>query len=111
MNTWNTLPESYELRLYNDTLATVKSQIQQAENPTAAVLISLEAAPVNNAILVHNLTCEVALEEPEIGSTDPNIPTDNNCTDDELPFGMPGGSGEFEDAGEEHDPIPTASWR
>jgi len=93
MNTWNTLPESYELRLYNNTLATVRSQIQQAENPTAAMLISLEVVPVDNASLVDNLTCEVALEESEIDSSDPNIPMDNNCTDDELPFGMPAGSG------------------
>jgi hypothetical protein len=55
---------------------------------------------------------EVALEEPEIGITDPNIPTDNNCTDDELHFGMPGGSGNYADKGDESDvctTIPTAS--
>jgi len=51
----------------------------------------------------------VALEEPEIGSTDPNIPIDNNCTDDELHFGMPGGSEDFEDEVDESDGIPTAS--
>ena len=28
MNTWNTLPESYQQRVYNNTLATVKCQIQ-----------------------------------------------------------------------------------
>jgi hypothetical protein len=27
MNTWNTLPESYQQRVYNNTLATVKRQI------------------------------------------------------------------------------------
>jgi hypothetical protein len=43
MNTWNTLPESYHQRVYNNTLATVKRQIQQAENPTPAVVISVEA--------------------------------------------------------------------
>ena len=53
----------------------------------------------------------MALEEPEIGSTDSNIPIDNNCTDDELHFGMPGGSGDFEDEGDESDAIPTASRR
>jgi hypothetical protein len=53
----------------------------------------------------------VALEEPEIGSTDPNILIDNNCTDDELHFGMPGGSGDFDDEGDESDAIPTASRR
>jgi len=114
MNTWNTLPESYEQRVYNNTLAIVKRQIQQAENPTAAVVISVEAAHDDNAILLDYLTCEVALEEPEIGSTDPDIPIDNNCTDDERHFGMPGGSGDDEDEGDEsdvRDAIPTASWQ
>ena len=67
-----------------------------------------------NAILLDYLTSEVALEEPEIGRTDPNIPIDNNCTDDELHFGMPGGSGDFEDEGDEsdnRDAIPTTSVR
>jgi len=82
MNPWNTLPESYQQRVYNNTLATVKRQIQQAENPTPAMVISVEAARVDNAILLDYLTSEVALEEPEIGSTDQNIPIDNNCTDD-----------------------------
>jgi hypothetical protein len=111
MNTWITLPESYQQRVYNITLATFKGQIQQAENPTPAVMISVEAAPVDNAILLDYLTCEVALEEPDIASTDPNIPIDNNCTDDELHFGMPRGSGDFEDEGDERDAIPTASRR
>jgi len=112
MNTWNTLPESYQQRIYNNTLATVKRRIQQAENPTPAVVISVEAARVDNAILLDYLASEVALEEPEIGSTDPNILIDNNCTDDELHFGMPGGSGDCEVAGDEsddRDAIPTAS--
>jgi len=91
MNTWNTLPESYQQRVYKKTLATVKRQIQPAENPTPAAVISTEAARVENAILLDYLTSEVALEEPEIGSNDPNIPIDNNCTDDEMHFGMPGG--------------------
>ena len=43
MNTWNTQPESYQQRVYNNTLATVKRQIQQAENPTPAVVVSVEA--------------------------------------------------------------------
>ena len=111
MNTRNTLPESYQQSLYNITLATVKRQIQQAENTTPAVVISVEAARVVNAILLDYLTSKVALEEPEIGSTDPYIPIDNNCTDDELHFGMPGGSGDFEDKGDESDGIPTASRR
>jgi len=109
MNTWNTLLESYQQRVYNNTLATVKRQIQQAENRTPAVVISVEAVHVANAILLDYLTSEVALEDPEIGSTDPNIPIDNNCTDDKLHFRMAGGSGDFEDAGDEAYAIPTAS--
>jgi hypothetical protein len=109
MNTWNTLPESYQQTVYNNTLATVKRQIQQAEKPTPAVVISVEAARVDNAILLDYLTSEVSLEEPGIGSTDSNIPIDNNCTDDELHFGMPGDSEDFEDEGDESDAIPTAS--
>jgi len=100
--------------VYNNTLATVKRQIQQAENPTPAAVISVEAVRVDNAILLDYLTSEVALEEPEIGSTDPNIPIDHSCTDDELHFGMPGGSGDYEDEGDEsdeHDTITTACWR
>jgi len=111
MNTWNTLPESYQQRVNNNTVATVNRQIQQAENPTLAVVISVQAARVDNAILVDYLTSEVAIEEPEIGSTDPNIPIDNNCTDDELHFGMPGGSGHLEDEDDDSDAIPTASRR
>jgi len=112
MNTWNTLPESYQQRVYNNTLATVKHHIQQAENPTPAVGISVEAAHVDNAILLDYSTSEVALKEPEIGSTDPNILINNNCTDDELHFGMPEGSGDYQDEGDESDVrngIPTAS--
>jgi len=114
MNTWNTLLESYQQRVYNNTLTTVKRQIQQAENPTPAVVISTEAASVDDAILIDYLTSEVALEEPEIGSTDPNIPIDNNCKDEEIYFWMPGGSGDYEDEGDEsdeYDSIRTASWR
>jgi len=78
MNTWNTLPESYQQTAYKDTLATVTRQIEQAENPTPAEVIRVEAARVDNAIHLDYLTSEVALEEPEIESTDPNIPIDNN---------------------------------
>jgi len=112
MNTCNTLPESYQHRVYKNTLATVKHQIQQAENPMPAQVISMEAARVDNAIFLDYLTSEVALEEPEIRSTDPTIPIGNNCTDDELHFGMPGGSGDCEDDGDKsdkNDAIPTAS--
>jgi hypothetical protein len=114
MNTWNTLPESYQQRVYNNTLAKISCQIQQAENLTPAVVISVEAGRVDNAILLDYLPSEVALENHEIGSTDPNIPIDNNCMHDELHFGMPGGSGDYEVEGDEsddRDAIPTASRR
>jgi hypothetical protein len=98
--TGSKLPESSGIvvsqqRVYNNTLATVKRQIQQAENPTPAVVTSVEAARDDNAILLDCLTSEVALEKPEIGSTDPNIPIDNNCTDKELHVRTPEGSGDF----------------
>jgi hypothetical protein len=103
MNTWNTLPASYQQRVFKNTLATVKRQIQQVENPTHAAVISTEAAGVDNAILLDYLTSEVALEEPEIGSTDRNIPMDYNCTDDEMHFGMPGGCKDYDYEGDEID--------
>jgi hypothetical protein len=74
MNTWNTLPESYQHRVYNNTLATGKCLIQQAENPTPVVVISMEAACVDNAIHLDYLASEVAPEEAEIENTDQNIP-------------------------------------
>jgi hypothetical protein len=52
------------------------------------------------------------LEEPEIGSTNPNIPIDNNCVNDELHFGMPGCSSDYQDKGDKSnkcDAIPIAS--
>jgi hypothetical protein len=52
MNTWNTLPESYQQRVYKITLAT--------------------------ANLLDYLTSKAAHGDPEIGRTDPNIPIDNN---------------------------------
>jgi hypothetical protein len=60
MNTWNTPPESYQQRVYYNTLAIVMGQIQQAENRTPAVVISVDAAHVDNAILLDNLASEVA---------------------------------------------------
>jgi len=36
MNTWNIKPESYQQSMYNNTLATIKRQIQQADDPTPA---------------------------------------------------------------------------
>jgi hypothetical protein len=41
MNTWNPLQESNQPRVYNNTLATVNPPIQQVENPTLAVVISV----------------------------------------------------------------------
>jgi hypothetical protein len=82
--------------VYNNIQATVKCQIERAENPTAAVVISTESALVDNAIHLDYVTSKVAIGEREIGSTDPNITIDNNCTDDKLHFRMPGGSGECE---------------
>jgi len=112
MNTWNTPLESYQQSVYKNTLATVNHQIQQAKNPMPAVVISVEAVRVDNAILLDHLTSEVPLEEPEIGSTHPNITIDHNCTADKLHLGIPGGSKDYDDGGEESDKryaIPTAS--
>jgi len=114
MNTWNTLPESYQQRVYKNFLATVKHPIQQAENPMPAVVISVKAARVDNFILLDYLTSKVALEEPEIGITDPNIPIDNDCMDDKLYFRIAGGIGDYKDKGcesDQRDTIPTTSWR
>jgi len=88
--------------------------MQQAENPTPAVVISVDAAGVDNAIHFDYLTSEVALQEPEIRSTDPNTPTDDNCTDDNLHFRLPGGSVDYDNEGDESevsDAIPTARRR
>jgi hypothetical protein len=112
MNPWNKLPESYQQRVYKNTLAKVKRQIQQAENTTPTAVISMEAARVDNATLLDYSASEVALEEPEIGSTDPNILIDNNCTNNELHFGMLGGCEDYDNEGDEvdmSDAIPTAS--
>jgi hypothetical protein len=100
--------------VYKNTLATGKHQIQQAENPTPAVVISTEAARVDNANLLDFLTSEVLLEEPEIGSTDRIILIDNNFMDDELHFGIPGFCKDYDHEGDQidkSDAIPTASWR
>jgi len=50
MNTWNTLPESYQQRVYKNTLATVKHQIQHAENPTCGEPNTWRAQHVENPI-------------------------------------------------------------
>jgi hypothetical protein len=76
------------------------------------MVICVDAACADNAILLDYFASEVALEEHEIGSTDPHIPIDNNCTDDKLHFWMPGGRGDHEDERDEcdmRDAIPTGS--
>jgi hypothetical protein len=58
------------------------------------------------------LASKVALKEPVIGSTESNILISNNATDDELQFGIAGGSGDYEDERNESDvpdAIPTAN--
>jgi hypothetical protein len=78
------------------------------------MVISTEAAHVDNAIVHDSLTSQVALEEPEIGSTDPNILIDNNCLHDELHFGLPGGCEDYNNSGDEivkSDAFSTASRR
>jgi len=114
MNTWNILPESYQQRVYKSTPATVQRQIKQAENPTPAMVISVEATCIDNAILLDYMTSDVALEKPGIRSTDPNILIENNCTDYQLHFGMPGSSGDYQDEGDDSDErnaIPICCWR
>ena len=72
----------------------------------------MKAARIDNAIILDYLTSKVALQEPKIGSTDTNIPISHNCIDDELHFGMPGGSADYIDEGEkshESNAIPTTS--
>jgi len=74
------------------------------------VVISVELAPVDNAILFDYFTSQVVLEKPEIGSTDPNPSLANHCMHDELHFGMPGRGRDYEDEGDESnecDGIPT----
>jgi hypothetical protein len=79
-----------------------------------AVVISVEAAGIHNAILLEHLSSEVALEEPEIRRSDPMIPKDCNCMDDDQHFGMPGGSRDYDDKGDEsnqRDVILTTNWQ
>ena len=86
MNTWNALPESYQQRVYKNTLASVKLRIQEAEFQTPREVISTEAAVVDNVMLLDFLQSEPALQQPEIGVAYPGIPIDNNESDDELLF-------------------------
>ena len=114
MNTWNTPLESYQQRVYKNSLATVKRQIQQVENPMPAVVLSVEVVHVDNAVLLDNLTFGVVLEETDSWSSNPNIPTDNNCMNDKLHFGLPGCGRDYKDEGGksvEGNAFPTASCR
>ena len=113
MNTWSTLLQSYQQRVYKSTLLTVKRQMQNAENPTPAGVISFEAACVHYSSFLDYLACEGVLEGPEIGSTDQNIPVEHPCTDNALHSRMPGGSGDYKDEGDdsaERDAIANSSW-
>jgi hypothetical protein len=78
INTSTTLPDSYQLWVYKNTSAAVKRQIQQAETPTPAVVISVTVVHVANAILLDDLSSELALVQLEIRKTHPHIPIDNN---------------------------------
>jgi len=64
MNTWNIPPESFQQTVNNNTRVIVGHQIQQAEIPTPAVVISVETVPVDDAILLDYSTSEAAHEEP-----------------------------------------------
>jgi hypothetical protein len=64
-----------------------------------AVVNRVQAACVDNAILLDCLVSEVVLEERERGSTDADIQIGNNCTNDEQHLRMPAASGEYADEG------------
>jgi hypothetical protein len=112
MNTWNTLPESYQPRVYNNNFPTHKRQIQQADSTIPAIVIGVDTARVDNVIHLHSWHSKVPLEEPEIGCTHPIIPIHTNCTYDENNCGLPGGRGDYEKDGDDsnmRNAIPTAS--
>jgi hypothetical protein len=92
----------------------VKCQFQQAQILTPAAVISTHAARGDIAILADNSTSELPLEDPEIGSSDPNIPIDINCTNGELHCGIPVGYEDYDDECDEideSDAITTGSQR
>jgi hypothetical protein len=103
MNTWYTLPESYPQRVCENTLVTVKRQIHREKNPMPAMVLSTEAEGFDNSIPLVYLISEVSLEEPEIGSTDQNMPIHINSSDDKLHFGRPGDNGDYKDYGDQCD--------
>jgi hypothetical protein len=61
------------------------------------VVISVKEAHAHNGVLFDYLTSNVALEKPEMGSTDLNIAIDNNYPDASRQLGMPAGGGEHTD--------------
>jgi len=63
----------------------------------------VEAAHIDNAVLLDYLSSEVALDDPEIRITEPIVLIHNNCPNDNLHFGMPRDSKDFQDAGNESD--------
>jgi len=112
INTWNTLPKRYQQRVFKNNFATVKHQIQQVENRMPAMVISMEAARVDNAILLYHLTLKVACRDPNIESPDTKIPIDNNCMNHDLHLGTPVSSGDYKDDGDEcnqNNAVPTTS--
>jgi len=74
--------------VHNNIFPTDKRQIQQAEKPTHIDVISAEAARVGNTIRLDNWTSKVAGEDPEIRSTNPDIPNGYNLKDDKWLSGM-----------------------
>jgi hypothetical protein len=61
------------------------------------MVIGVKATYAYNSILLHHLTSPVDPGEPEIGNTDQSIPIKINCNDDELHYGIPGGSANFKE--------------
>ena len=68
MNTWNVLPPPYRRRVHQNTLATVKKRILDADTTVANAPISTKAAQVDEQLLARFLTTDAPLEEPKIGS-------------------------------------------
>jgi len=95
LNTWNTILERYQQRVNKNTLATVKRQIQKVEDPLTAMMINVEAARIDNAILRDYMPSKAALEDHGIGRADAKIAINNHCMEVELYFSMPGVSGEY----------------
>jgi len=90
LNICDTVLESNKQRVYTNTHATAKHQIQLAGSPMPAMVISMKAARDHNSSPLDYLTSKVAHEEPEIRRADANILIDNNCTHTERHSGLPG---------------------